>query len=198
MSSSSGVTASHPTRLPRVTVARSRPAPRSYSSKILSPGRRSRMPTTSSSMPLTRRLSSLVIRSPVRSPALPAGPFRGVPFLVKDGVCHTAGDPFHCGMQVLKDLDWHEDTDTWLAERFRAAGFVFVGHGGQKLFGWFAGGGIDGTTIPVGLCTWSGGSVCHSGSKSTRSNGNSSCSSRNPAAARRSSIREHSSNDTSS
>lgn len=25
-------------------------------------------------------------------------------------------------------------------------GFVFVGHGGQKLFGWFGGGGIDGTT----------------------------------------------------
>jgi amidase len=60
-------------------------------------------------------------------PALPDGPFRGVPFLVKDGVCHTAGDPFHCGMQVLKDLDWHEDTDTWLAQRYRAAGFVFVG-----------------------------------------------------------------------
>jgi amidase len=60
-------------------------------------------------------------------PALPDGPFRGVPFLVKDAVCHTAGDPFHCGMQVLKDRDWHEDTDTWLAQRYRAAGFVFVG-----------------------------------------------------------------------
>jgi amidase len=60
-------------------------------------------------------------------PALPVGPFRGVPFLVKDGVCHTAGDPYHCGMQVLKDLDWHEETDTWLAARYRAAGFVFVG-----------------------------------------------------------------------
>jgi len=60
-------------------------------------------------------------------PALPDAPFRGVPFLVKDGVCHTAGDPFHCGMQVLKDIDWHEDTDTWLAQRYRAAGFVFVG-----------------------------------------------------------------------
>lgn len=59
--------------------------------------------------------------------ALPDGPFRGVPFLVKDGVCHTAGDPFHCGMQVLKDIDWHEDSDSWLAERYRAAGFVFVG-----------------------------------------------------------------------
>ncbi|HEY3096924.1 MAG TPA: amidase, partial [Acidimicrobiia bacterium] len=60
-------------------------------------------------------------------PALPDGPFRGVPFLVKDGVCHTAGDPFHCGMQVLKEIDWHEDSDTWLAERYRATGFVFVG-----------------------------------------------------------------------
>src|SRR5262249_18215293 len=31
------------------------------------------------------------------------------------------------GMQVLKDVDWHEDRDTWLAGRYRAAGFVFVG-----------------------------------------------------------------------
>ena len=55
------------------------------------------------------------------------GPFAGVPFLVKDAVCHTAGDPFHAGMQVLKDAGWVESEDTWLAARFRAAGFVFVG-----------------------------------------------------------------------
>ncbi|HMF82032.1 MAG TPA: amidase [Acidimicrobiia bacterium] len=72
------------------------------------------------------RLDDKAIAAAV-DPRLPDGPFRGVPFLVKDGVCHTAGDPFHCGMQVLKDIDWHEDTDTWLAERYRAAGFVFVG-----------------------------------------------------------------------
>jgi amidase len=66
-------------------------------------------------------------RDAAADPALPDGPFRGVPFLVKDVVCHTAGDPFHCGMQALKDLDWHEPEDTWLAARFRAAGFVFVG-----------------------------------------------------------------------
>ena len=57
----------------------------------------------------------------------PAAPFAGVPILIKDGVCHTAGDPFHCGMQVLKDLGWTERDDAWLATRFRDAGFVVVG-----------------------------------------------------------------------
>jgi amidase len=56
-----------------------------------------------------------------------AGPLQGVPFLVKDAVCHTAGDPFHCGMRALKTAQWTEPHDTWLAARFRAAGFVFVG-----------------------------------------------------------------------
>jgi amidase len=55
------------------------------------------------------------------------GPLQGVPFLVKDAVCHTAGDPFHCGMRALKAVQWTETDDTWLAARFRAAGFVFVG-----------------------------------------------------------------------
>jgi amidase len=55
------------------------------------------------------------------------GPFAGVPFLVKDAVCHTAGDPFHCGMRALKEANWIETDDTWLATRFRNAGFVFVG-----------------------------------------------------------------------
>jgi amidase len=58
---------------------------------------------------------------------LPDGPFRGVPFLVKDAVCHTAGDPYTCGMRFLKDRGWTAATDTYLAARFRAAGFVFVG-----------------------------------------------------------------------
>ncbi|MGO9874931.1 MAG: amidase [Acidimicrobiia bacterium] len=57
----------------------------------------------------------------------PNGPLHGVPFLVKDAVCHTAGDPFHCGMRLLKRLQWTETDDTWLAARFRAAGVVFVG-----------------------------------------------------------------------
>jgi amidase len=66
-------------------------------------------------------------RDAAASERLPDGPFRGVPFLVKDAVCHTAGDPFTCGMQFLKDRKWTADSDTHLAARFRAAGFVFVG-----------------------------------------------------------------------
>lgn len=58
---------------------------------------------------------------------IPDGPFTGVPLLIKDGVCHTAGDPFHCGMRVLRDLAWTERDDAWLAQRFRAAGFVIAG-----------------------------------------------------------------------
>src|SRR5579883_2041057 len=34
---------------------------------------------------------------------LPDGPFRGVPFLVKDLLCSTAGDPFHMGARPLRD-----------------------------------------------------------------------------------------------
>ena len=60
-------------------------------------------------------------------PALADGPFRGVPFLLKDAVAHSAGDPYHCGMRVLKEAGWVEPKDTWLVERFRAAGFVIVG-----------------------------------------------------------------------
>lgn len=56
-----------------------------------------------------------------------AAPFAGVPFLVKDILCHTAGDPYHLGMRFLRRLDHHEATDSFLAARFRAAGFVIVG-----------------------------------------------------------------------
>src|SRR5437870_4907051 len=66
-------------------------------------------------------------RAEAMSATLPAGPLRGVPFLVKDAVCHTAGDPFHCGMRLLKRLQWNEPNDTWLAARFRSAGLVSVG-----------------------------------------------------------------------
>jgi amidase len=56
-----------------------------------------------------------------------AGPFAGVPFLVKDITCHQAGEPFHEGMRFLRDRQWREDTDTHLAARFRSAGLITVG-----------------------------------------------------------------------
>src|SRR5918996_2176809 len=55
------------------------------------------------------------------------GPFRGVPIVVKDLVCTTAGDPHHEGMRFLRDLDWRAGHDSWLARRLREAGFVCVG-----------------------------------------------------------------------
>jgi amidase len=58
---------------------------------------------------------------------LPDGPFTGVPMVLKDLSCHTAGHPFHEGMRFLKDQGWTEDEDQYLAAKFRAAGFVFVG-----------------------------------------------------------------------
>ncbi len=58
---------------------------------------------------------------------LPDGPFRGVPMVLKDLACHSAGDPFHEGMQFLKRLQWRESDDQFLASKFREAGFVFVG-----------------------------------------------------------------------
>jgi amidase len=58
---------------------------------------------------------------------LPDGPLRGVPFLVKDAVCQTAGDPYHAGMSFLKERGYVAKHDTELARRFRAAGLVFVG-----------------------------------------------------------------------
>src|SRR5215470_12776459 len=55
---------------------------------------------------------------------LPEGPFRGVPLLIKDAVAHSAGDPYHCGMRLLRDRGWREQEDSYLVRRFRAAGFV--------------------------------------------------------------------------
>ena len=46
------------------------------------------------------------------------GPFRGVPFVVKDLICSVAGAPQHEGMRFLRDLGFRADADSWLAERF--------------------------------------------------------------------------------
>src|ERR1700691_2945483 len=58
---------------------------------------------------------------------LPEGPFRGVPFLVKDLSCYMAGAPVHEGMRALRDAGYRADHDMWLARKFREAGFVIFG-----------------------------------------------------------------------
>jgi len=59
--------------------------------------------------------------------ALPDGPFKGVPFLFKDIGAALAGQPLHLGMKALKEADFRAPVDTYLGERFRAAGLVTIG-----------------------------------------------------------------------
>ncbi len=59
---------------------------------------------------------------------LPDGPFRGVPFLLKDlGSGNAEGEPHHCGTRFLRDAGWKAPGSSHLVERFRAAGLVDVG-----------------------------------------------------------------------
>jgi amidase len=66
---------------------------------------------------------------------LPDGPFRGVPFLLKDLTVMMAGDPYHAGSRFLKGVDYRAPIDTGLARRFRAAGVVVVGRTNTPEFG---------------------------------------------------------------
>lgn len=53
---------------------------------------------------------------------LPAGPFRGVPFLLKDLTAALAGEPMSGGSRF--DADYRPDYDHTMVERFRSAGLV--------------------------------------------------------------------------
>lgn len=66
-------------------------------------------------------------RSDALSGQLPDGPFKGVPLLLKDYMCQTAGDPYYEGMGFLRNLNWQSSHDTYLAQKFRQAGFIFLG-----------------------------------------------------------------------
>ena len=66
---------------------------------------------------------------------LPDGPFRGVPMLHKDLGAHWADEPYHEGTKFLRDLGWMEKDETWLAARFRGAGFVSCGKTNTPEFG---------------------------------------------------------------
>ncbi len=74
-------------------------------------------------------------RAAAASRDLPKGPFQGVPFLLKDLGVWSAGDRYCAGMKLLRDLGWCEKEDSFLAARYRAAGFVFVGKANTPEFG---------------------------------------------------------------
>jgi len=65
-------------------------------------------------------------RAQAASPELPRGPFRGVPLALKDLIAHSAGDPYHAGMQFLRDLEWAEPADTHLGNPIESMSRVSV------------------------------------------------------------------------
>jgi amidase len=66
---------------------------------------------------------------------LPDGPFRGVPMLLKDLGCHVAGEATNYGTSFLRDAELRWPAESYLAQQFRAAGFVFVGRTNVPEFG---------------------------------------------------------------
>ncbi len=98
---------------------------------------------------LNPKLNAVIIplfekaRALADSRELPEGPFRGVPFLLKDLVSTSAGDPNHNGMQFLKTLGFVAPADTTIIERFRAAGLIIVGRTNTPELG------LAGTTEPL-------------------------------------------------
>src|SRR6516165_8933084 len=66
-------------------------------------------------------------RSVAADPDLPRGPFRGVPFLLKDLYTSFAGQTLSNGNVALKQARKIDASDTTLVARFKAAGLVIAG-----------------------------------------------------------------------
>jgi amidase len=77
------------------------------------------------------------------SPALPDGPFRGVPAVVKDLDGMLAGAPLHYGTRYLKRHGYVADHDSYLFQKLQQAGFVIVGKTNTPEFG------LNPTTEPL-------------------------------------------------
>ncbi len=75
--------------------------------------------------------------------ALPEGPFRGVPFLMKDVGAMQAGLPHYCGNRALRDADYRAPHTTYLGARFQNAGLVTLGKSKTPEFG------LQSTTQPL-------------------------------------------------
>jgi amidase len=73
-------------------------------------------------------------RAAVRA-GLPAGPFTGVPIVVKDLDGTLAGAPYYAGNRALKAAKYVPDTTCSLFARLEQAGFVIVAKGNTPEFG---------------------------------------------------------------
>ena len=73
--------------------------------------------------------------------SLPDGPFRGVPFLLKNLVSEIKGEPLTSGSRFLRANV--SDHDAEIVRRYRAAGLVFVGRTNSPEFG------LEPTTEPA-------------------------------------------------
>jgi amidase len=59
---------------------------------------------------------------------LPDGPFRGVPFLLKDlGGATLKGDPNNYGTRFLRDANYRAPSTSYLVEKFLRAGLIILG-----------------------------------------------------------------------
>ncbi len=66
-------------------------------------------------------------RRDAADPGLPDGPFRGVPFLLKDLHAHMAGRPLSNGNAALRRESPASQVSTTLVERYQAAGLLIAG-----------------------------------------------------------------------
>ena len=64
---------------------------------------------------------------------LPDGPFKGVPFLLKDLLVTYAGVPTSSGNRLLKDIPMSHDSES--VRRFKAAGLIILGKTNTPEFG---------------------------------------------------------------
>ena len=66
---------------------------------------------------------------------LPEGPFRGVPYLLKDLYAAEAGKPLSNGSKAYKEANYVSTEDTTLVSRYKASGLISIGRSNSPEFG---------------------------------------------------------------
>ena len=69
------------------------------------------------------------------SSELPEGPFRGVPYLLKDLYAAEAGKPLSNGSKAYKAADYVSTEDSTLVARYKASGLISIGRSNSPEFG---------------------------------------------------------------